>query len=99
VRLRLAHPERAVVQGLWAKFVPPEPIAQSVIAFEGELPAGVHDISLPAEVPPEGSYAAVRVGGHVSAFRIGDPPESVRRLASAQALPAPEPVTTRFPWR
>jgi hypothetical protein len=99
VRLRFAHPERAVVQGLWAKFVPPEPIAQSVIAFEGELPAGVHDIAIPAEVPPEGSYAAVRVGGHVSAFRIGDPPESVRRLASAQALPAPEPVTTRLPWR
>ncbi|MFI7674249.1 hypothetical protein [Actinophytocola sp. NPDC049390] len=97
-RVTLADAESVVVEGLWATFVPPEPVAQSAIAVDDELTPGVHEIAIPADVPLEGSYATVRVGERVSAFQIGETPQSVKRLAAAQSLPAPEPVTTRFPW-
>lgn len=97
-RVTLADAESVVVEGLWAKFVPPEPVAQSAIVFDDELAAGVHEIAIPDDVPLDGSYAAVRVGERVSAFQIGETPQSVKRIAAAQSLPTPEPVTTRLPW-
>ncbi|WP_147341159.1 hypothetical protein [Actinomadura logoneensis] len=87
-----------MVEGLWARFVPPEPVAQSTLVFNGELAAGAHQIAIPDEVPEQGSYAAVRIGDRVSAFQIGETPASVKRIAADQSLPAPTPVTTHFPW-
>ena len=98
ISITLPRAEHTTVEGLWARFVPPNPIAQSAVIFDGDLSAGTHEIAVPAEVPEQGSYAAVRVGGRVSALQIGDTPQSVKRIASAQSLPAPDPVTTRFPW-
>ena len=97
-RLTLAASARVLVEGLWATFVPPEPVAQSVVVFDDALAAGAHEIAIPDEVPVEGSYAAVRIGDRVSALQIGGTPQSIRRIAPAQSLPAPEPVTTRLPW-
>ena len=94
----LADTAPVVVEGLWATFVPPEPVAHSAVAFDGELAPGVHQIATPDEVPRQGSYAVVRVGSRVSAFQIGETPESVKRIAADQSLPAPDPVTTRLPW-
>lgn len=98
LRLELAAPAPVVVEGLWAEFVPPEPVAQSTVAHDGTLAAGVHEIAIPDVVPLQGSYVAVHIGHRVSAFQIGETPRSIERLAAAQTLPAPEPVTTRFPW-
>lgn len=97
-RVTLADAEPVVVEGLWARFVPPEPVAQSAIAFDDELASGVHEIAIPDDVPLQGSYAVVRIGGRVSAFQIGETPQSIKRIAAAQSLPAPEPVTTQLPW-
>ncbi len=97
-RVTLADTEPVMVEGLWATFVPPEPVAQSAIAFDGELASGEHEIAIPDGVPLQGSYAAVRIGKRVSAFQIGETPQSIKRIAAAQSLPAPEPVTTRHPW-
>ena len=97
-RVTLADAEPVVVEGLWARFVPPEPVAQSAIAFDDELASGVHEIAIPDDVPLQGSYAVVRIGERVSAFQIGETPQSIKRIAAAQSLPAPEPVTTQLPW-
>jgi hypothetical protein len=87
-----------LVEGLWATFVPPEPVAHSAVAFDGTLDDGLHQIAIPDEVPRQGSYAIVHIGPRVSAFQTGETPESVRRIVAAQSLPEPEPVTTRLPW-
>jgi hypothetical protein len=97
-RVTLADPAPVVVEGHWATFVPPEPVAHSAVAFDGTLAAGAHDIAIPDGVPRQGSYAVVRIGPRVSAFQIGETPESVKRIAAAPSLPAPEPVTTKLPW-
>lgn len=94
----LSRGAHTFVEGLWAQFVPPNPIAQSTVILDEDLPAGTHEIAIPVEVPEQGSFAAVRVGDRASAVQISETPQSVKRLASAQSLPAPEPVTTRFPW-
>ncbi|MFF2272209.1 hypothetical protein ACFVTX_08035 [Agromyces sp. NPDC058136] len=86
-----------MVEGIWGVFVPPEPVGHSMTAFEGELGAGEHEIPIPDEVPFESSFAAVRVGSHVSVIRIGATPQAVRRIVPG-SLPAPEPVSTRLPW-
>ncbi|MDF3312927.1 hypothetical protein P3H15_49280 [Rhodococcus sp. T2V] len=96
VTLTVAAP--VMVHALWATFVPPEPVGHSAVAFDGELAAGAHKIAIPDEVPRLGTYAVVRIEGRVSAFQIGETPESIKRIAAAQTLPAPEHVTTRFPW-
>ncbi|MFC5728097.1 MULTISPECIES: hypothetical protein [Nocardioides] len=97
VRVTLAEAAPVLIEGLWAAFVP-EPVAQSVVTFDAMLEPGVHEIPIPSAVPLEGSYLAVRVGEGVSALRIGEPSQSVQRIVAARALPAPAPVTTRFPW-
>ncbi|RMI41794.1 hypothetical protein EBO15_21880 [Actinomadura harenae] len=97
-RIALGDAAPVKVEGLWATFVPPEPVAQSVLILDGELAAGVHQIAIPDDVPRQGSYATVRIGERVSALQIGETPRSVKRLA-AQPLPAPRPVTTHYPWQ
>lgn len=97
-QLRIRSAENVVLTGLWARFVPPDPVPESMLIFEGALAAGVHTVRIPHGVPQEGSYATVRVGDRVSAFQIGETPPSVKRIAAAQSLPAPEPVTTQFVW-
>lgn len=99
VRVTLAEAARVVVEGLWATFVPPEPVPQSAVASDGVLAPGVHDIAIPDEVPVQGSYATVRVAERVSAFQIGETPQSIKRIAASQSAPAPKPVTTRLPWQ
>lgn len=98
LRVALADAGAVVVEGLWAEFVPPEPVARSVIAHDGVLASGEHEIEIPDDVPMEGSYVVVRIGNRVSALQIGETPQSIKRIAAAQSLPAPEPVTTRLPW-
>lgn len=98
-RVTLTDAAPVTVEGIWATFVPPEPVPHSALVFDGELPAGVHRIAIPDDVPQQGSYAAVRVGDRVSAFQVGETPKSVQRIAATQSLPAPEPVTTRHPWK
>lgn len=78
--------------------MPPDPVAQTTVIFDGELVASTHEIAVPDDVPRQGSFAVVRVGGRVSVFRLGEMPPSVKRAATTGSLPAPEPVTTRFPW-
>lgn len=97
IRLTLPAPERVVVEGLWGIFVPPEPVGRSLVVLDEELPAGVHEIAIPGEVPAQASYAAVRVGDRVWVAPVGETPASVRSIAPG-SLPAPAPVTTRFPW-
>ncbi len=98
LRVVLAADESVVVEGLWAEVVPPEPVAHSVIAHDGVLAAGEHEIAIPDVVPMQGSYVVVRIGNRVSALQIGETPQSIKRIAAAQSLPAPDPVTTGFPW-
>lgn len=97
IRVSLPARERVVVEGLWGIFVPPEPVGRSLVVLDDELPAGVHEVAIPDEVPAQASYAAVRVGGRVWVSQIGETPASVRSIAPG-SLPAPAPVTTRLPW-
>lgn len=97
-RVTLADAAHVVVEGLWAKLVPPDPIPQSAVVFDDELSSGVHEIAIPDGVPLQGSFASVRVGGRVSVVQIGETPQSLKRRVATQSLPAPEPVTTRLPW-
>ena len=97
VHLKLSDTTRVVVTGLWAEAVPPEPIPHTVTVSDGERSAGAHTIAIPGEVPEQGAFISVRVGERTSVLRIGPAPQP-RGSASPQALPAPEPVTTQYPW-
>ncbi|WP_133434160.1 hypothetical protein [Aeromicrobium phragmitis] len=97
-RLALADAASVTLHGLWATFVPPDPVAQTAVAYDGELAAGTHEIAVPEDVPRQGSFAAMRIGGRTSTFQLGEMPQSVTRAAATGSLPPPEPLTTRFPW-
>ncbi|WP_017589696.1 hypothetical protein [Nocardiopsis ganjiahuensis] len=97
LHLTLSDTTRVVVTGLWAEAVPPEPIPHTFMISDGELPVGAHAIALPEEVPDRGAFVSVRIGERTSVLRIGPAPRP-SGSATPQALPAPEPVTTRYPW-
>lgn len=100
VRVTHTSTARVVVEGLWATFEPfPEPVPHSAIIADGVLAPGEHEIAIPDEVPEQGSYITVRVAERVSAFQIGEPPQSIKRLATTQSAPIPEPVATQLPWQ
>ena len=98
LRVTLVEAEPLVVEGLWAEFASPDPVARSVVLVDGVLPPGVHDLNVPDEVPLEGSYVTARIGDHTSVLRTGEVPAAVARVAAARPLPAPTPVSTRLPW-
>ncbi len=97
VHVTLDDAAPVLVEGIWGTFLPPEPVAHTVIAFEGELDAGKHAIPIPDGVPFETTFASVRVRNRVSVMQIGATPQVTKRIAPG-SLPAPEPVSTRLQW-
>lgn len=97
-RLTLEQAAPVIVDGLWAEYGPTGPSARSLRIHDGELGPGGHEITVPVQVPEEGSHLAVRIGSRVSAFPIGEVPRAVKQAVGAQAPPTPEPVATQFAW-
>lgn len=97
LHLTLSGAARVVVTGLWAEAVPPEPIPHEITVSSGERSPGTHAIAIPEEVPDRGSFIGVQVGERTSVLRVGPAPRP-SGSATPQALPTPEPVTTRYPW-
>jgi hypothetical protein len=99
IRVTLPDTARVTVEALWmTSWRPPEPASTSMLAFDGELAAGSHDIGLPDQVPSEGSFAAVTAGAQVRVLTVGPQPDAVLRMvpksAADQRLPDVAAVTT-----
>jgi hypothetical protein len=99
VRVTLPDAAQVTVAALWmTSWRPPEPTSTSIRVFDGELPAGAHDIVLPDQVPPEASFAAVTVGTQVRVLTVGPLPTAVTRMAPKSStdrrLPGVAAVTT-----
>jgi len=99
VLITLADAAHATVEAWWGtSFQPPEPQSAYAVVFDGDLSPGRHALAVPDEVPAEASFAAVRVGGSVRVFTVGQMPAAVTRLAPAsgadQRLPEVKRVTT-----
>jgi hypothetical protein len=104
VQLSLQEPAQVVVEAWWAtSFTPPEPKSTSMRVIDSHFDSGEHSISLPAEVPPVGSFVTVSVGSAVHAFTVGPMPEAVTRLVPTgdrrqpPALPPVRAVATHSP--
>lgn len=100
VLLSLSQPARVTIEAWWAtSFTPPEPTSTSSEVADEQLAAGLHLIQLPAYVPSEASFAAVRVGSIVHVFTVGAMPQAVLRMVptSAAAGAAPSPSGSELP--
>jgi hypothetical protein len=76
IGVSLHAPQDVTVIAWWhTSLVPPEPESTSrLIVDHQQLPAGVHTIAIPDEVPAQASFATVSVGSAVNAFIIGAMP-------------------------
>jgi hypothetical protein len=75
IGISLDGPQDVTVIAWWGtSFVPPEPKSTSRVILDEELPAGLHTIALPDEVPARASFATVSVGASVRAFIVGPMP-------------------------
>jgi hypothetical protein len=75
IGVSLHAPQDVTVIAWWhTSFVPPEPKSTSRLILDQELPASVHTIAIPDEVPAEASFATVSVGSSVHTFIVGPMP-------------------------
>jgi len=75
IGVSLDGPQDVTVTAWWAtSFVPPEPKSTSRVILDEELPAGLHTIAIPDEVPAQASFATVSTGPSVHAFIVGPMP-------------------------
>jgi hypothetical protein len=100
IQVVLPEAARVTVEAFWmTSWTPPDPASTSSMVFAGDLDEGSHEIALPDQVPGEGSFAVVTVGGEVHVFTVGPMPKALARMAPTSAadrrLPDVAKVTTR----
>ena len=85
IGVSLDRPQDVTVIAWWhTSFVPPEPKSTSRVILDEELPAGVHTIAIPDEVPAQASFATVSTGPSVHhAFIVGPMPSGTTMARSA----------------
>jgi CheY-like chemotaxis protein len=88
IGISLDVPQDVTVTAWWhTSFVPPEPASTARVMADGELPAGVHTIAIPDEVPARASFATVSAGRAACAFIVGPMPSGTTMAAVPAAAP------------
>jgi hypothetical protein len=96
IGMSLDGPQDVTVIAWWATaFVPPEPESTSRVILDEELPAGLHTVAIPDEVPAQASFATVSIGPSARAFIVGPMPSgtTMARFPSPFKLIGSDPPT------